>query len=125
MSLPDNINDLVRVCHNQMLEAGWWHDLETGELQVLTPERVGDKLMLIVTEIAEAKEGHRRNLQDDKLPHRPMVEVELADSIIRICDLAGAMSLDLGGALTEKLAYNRQRADHKRENRIKPDGKKT
>lgn len=31
---------------------------------------------------------------------------------------------DLAGAMAEKLAYNRNRADHKRENRAKSDGKK-
>ena len=38
-----------------------------------------------------------------------MVEVELADAVIRIADLAGALGLDLGGAIAEKLEYNRNR----------------
>jgi hypothetical protein len=53
-----------------------------------------------------------------------MVEVELADALIRICDLAGAMDLDLGGAVAEKLLYNQSRADHKPENRALEGGKK-
>lgn len=80
--------------------------------------------MLIVTEIAEATEGYRKGLMDDHLKNRLMIEVELADAIIRILDLAGYMKLDIGGALDEKLAYNKQRADHNMENRKKPDGKK-
>lgn len=80
--------------------------------------------MLIVSEIAEAMEGERKNLQDDKLPHRKMAEVELADALIRIFDYAGGMNYDLAGALIEKLAYNAQREDHKLENRLKADGKK-
>lgn len=61
---------------------------------------------------------------DDKLKHRLMEEVELADALIRIFDYAGAYKLDLGGALLEKMAYNKNRADHKIENRRKEGGKK-
>ena len=69
-------------------------------------------------------EGDRKNLMDDKLPHRKMLEVELADAVIRIFDLAGREGLDLGGALVEKLQYNQIRPDHKKENREKEGGKK-
>jgi len=62
---------------------------------------VPERLMLIVSEIAEAMEGHRKGLMDDKLPTRPMLEVELADAVIRIFDLGGGLSLDLGGAIAE------------------------
>jgi hypothetical protein len=61
---------------------------------------------------------------DDHLPHRPMVEVELADALIRIFDLAGGYGYDLGGAVAEKLTYNAQRADHKMSNRQATGGKK-
>lgn len=60
---------------------------------------------------------------DDHLPDRPMIEVELADAVIRIADLAGYLGLDLGGAIMAKLEYNRRRADHKLENRAKQGGK--
>ena len=79
--------------------------------------------MLIVSEVSEAMEGDRKNLMDDKLPHRPMREVELADAVIRIFDLAGGYNLDIAGAIAEKLAFNAQRPDHKIENRVKEGGK--
>ena len=66
---------------------------------------------------------YRKRLMDDHLPHRKMVEVELADAVIRIADLAEYLDLDLGGAVMEKLEYNRTRADHKPENRAKAGGK--
>lgn len=118
-------NLLQELCYSLSSAAGWWNDLHTGEPLPLTQERVGDKLMLIVSEVAEAKEGHRKNLMDTHLPHRQNFEVELADAIIRICDLAGAAGLDLGGALVEKLQYNANREDHKLSNRRAEGGKKT
>lgn len=81
--------------------------------------------MLIVSEIAEAKEGHRKNLFDGHLPHRSIIEVELADAVIRIADLAGAMGLDLAEAIIEKMEFNAIRPDHRIENRMKANGKKT
>ena len=115
---------LVDYCHGASKAAGWWNDLETGAPLIDRPHVVGEKLMLIVSEVSEAMEGHRKGLADDKLPHRPMVEVELADAVIRIADLAGALGLDLGGAIAEKLEYNRNRPDHKPENRKAEGGKK-
>lgn len=115
---------LVDYCHGASKAAGWWNDLATGEPLVDRPHVVAEKLMLIVSEVAEAMEGHRKGLADDKLPHRPMIEVELADAVIRIADLAGALGLDLGGAIAEKMEYNRKRPDHKPENRKADGGKK-
>lgn len=51
----------------------------------------GELLMLAVSELAEAMEGVRKSkpgapLMDDKLPHRRMEEVELADTVIRLTD---------------------------------------
>lgn len=84
---------------------------------------VGELLMLCVSELAEALEGNRKGLMDDKLPRRKMFEVELADCLIRIFDLCGGMGLDVGAAFVEKMAYNAQRADHKIENRLMEGGK--
>lgn len=114
-------NLITEVSHAASLKAGWWHDLKTGEL--IEPN-IGEKLMLIVSEVSEAMEGARKNLMDDKLPHRKMIEVELADAVIRIGDLCGRLKLDLGGAIAEKLEFNAIRPDHKKENRLGENGKK-
>lgn len=117
----ERLNAMVADIHER--NAHWWVDITKRE-QPRLECNIGEKLMLIVSELAEAMEGHRKNLMDDKLPHRPMLEVELADALIRIFDLAGGLGLDLGGAFEEKLAYNATRADHKLENRLLPNGKK-
>lgn len=121
-SIVDASDHLQVICHGLAFEAGWWTDLKTGEDQ-RGANNIPEKLMLTVSELGEAMEGHRKNLMDDKLPHRPMIEVELADTLIRIFDLAGAKGYDLGGAIAEKLAFNAKRADHKAENRAKEGGK--
>lgn len=123
---------LQDVCHDASVKSHWWTDITSGadlrnECRVGTPlgkALVAQKLMLIVSEVSEAMEGHRKGLMDDKLPHRPAIEVELADAVIRICDLAGALNLDLGGAIAEKMVFNANRPDHKIENRQAADGKK-
>jgi NTP pyrophosphatase (non-canonical NTP hydrolase) len=103
------------------LNRRWWVDLETGQP---IERNIPECLCLVHSEISEAMEGHRKHLQDDKLPHRPMIEVELADAMIRILDLAAALNLDIGGAFLEKLKFNETRADHSREARLAPGGKK-
>lgn len=101
--------------------ARWWEDPATGEP---IERNTGQMLMLCVSELAEAMEGDRKGLPDDHLPHRPMFEVELADCLIRIFDLAGHLCDDLPGAFAEKLAYNARRVDHTHEARLAEGGKK-
>lgn len=119
---------LMNECHGAAARSGWWLDAKTGEDVRTWPPKffmlwVGTKLALIHSEVSEGLEGHRKGKMDDHLPHRSMLEVELADAVIRICDLAGGLGCDLGGAIAEKLAYNARRADHKPENRAKAGGK--
>lgn len=114
---PEMLNHLSKAIYYHNVEAGWYTNIQTGESfgAAGTPSgrNISEMLMLIVSEIAEGMEGYRKSLPDDKLPHRPMLEVELADAMIRIFDLAGYFGYDLGGAIAEKRAYNATRADHK------------
>lgn len=112
-----SISDLQEVCHSASKKSGWWD-------APVTNETVPSKLCLVHSEVSEAMEGHRKDLMDDHLPHRKMFEVELADAVIRILDLAGFTGCDLAGAIKEKMAYNAKRADHKPENRAQQGGKK-
>ena len=124
-----SVKQLTKLVHDINVKSGWWTDINTGESLVSEqgeqPKRnVPEMLCLVHSEVSEAMEGFRKNLMDDKLPHRQMLEVELADAVIRILDMCGGLGLDLEGAIFEKLAYNAQRADHKIENRLKENGKK-
>lgn len=122
-STMDSRKAAINALCNEVHEANakWWTNIDTGEP---LKRNVGELLCLVHSEISEAMEGHRKGLSDDKLPHRPMIEVELADAIIRIFDIAAGLNLDLGGAYVEKMEYNRTRIDHTHAERLKVGGKK-
>jgi NTP pyrophosphatase (non-canonical NTP hydrolase) len=113
---------LQDACHGAAFRSGWWQNNEGQDIRE-NPLTFSNKLMLTVSELSEAMEADRKGLMDDKLPHRPGREVEVADAIIRLFDLAGGYGLDIAGAIAEKLEYNAQRADHKIENRKAVGGK--
>lgn len=113
MDTKRNVNGLAAFCHASSVIPGWWDN----------PRNPGELIALMHSELSEALEGIRKDAQDDHLPEFKSVEVELADALIRIFDYAGAANLRLGEAFVAKLAYNAQRADHKRENRAKVGGK--
>lgn len=115
------INKLRDLCYGESFKAGWHTNLETGKL---LERNKGEMIALIHSEISEAMEGERKGLMDDHLPLRPMAEVEMADAIIRIMDYCGRWNYDVGGAIIEKIEYNKSRADHKLENRQKEGGKR-
>ncbi len=113
-----NLNELSEVVHAANIR--WWQDPATG---LPIQRNKGELLCLIHSEISEAMEGERKNLMDDKLPHRKMAEVELVDALIRILDYAAGFGYDLQGAFAEKMAYNAVREDHKHEARLIAGGK--
>jgi len=112
-------NLLSAVCYNLSVEAGWWSNNSADN-----PLIVPTKITLTHSELSEAMEGHRIDADDQHLPHRKSVDVELADAVIRIADLCGHLKSQLGNVVLEKLVYNQTRRDHQIDVRAKVGGKR-
>ena len=107
------LTNIQNKLHGQARDMGW-HNKE---------REVGTLIALCHSELSEALEGARKDLMDDHLKERKMLEVELADCIIRILDMAGLYDLDVAGAIADKHLYNANRADHQLQNRMAEGGK--
>lgn len=99
----------------------WWTNKDGNKIE----RNKGEMIALIHSELSECLEGIRKSSQDTHLPQYSMELVELADTVIRIFDYAEGHKLgSLGPVILNKLKYNRQREDHKREVRELQNGKK-
>ena len=87
-----SLNELAKHCHSIAKEKGFW-DKERN---------IGEALMLVVTEIAEAMEGYRH--QDDA-----NFKEELADAFIRLLDLCGGLGIDIEHEIEKKSKINKNR----------------
>lgn len=86
------LNELCNMCHSIAVEKGFW-DKERN---------VGEALMLIVTELAEAMEAHRIQDQEN-------FKEELADAFIRLFDLCGGLNVDIEEEINKKSQKNKNR----------------
>lgn len=95
------INELCQECHAIALDRGWYAEGKRNK---------GELIALIHSELSEALEAMRDgNPSDKRCPDYSALEVELADALIRIFDMAGYLKLDLEGALAAKMEINRNR----------------
>ena len=102
------VADLQRESYETAVEKGWHDEDEFPP----SPIRVIAWMGLICSEAAEAIEDARKGrmtttIREDGKPEG--FGSELADVIIRACDTAGALCIDLEAELRAKLAFNRTR----------------
>lgn len=118
MDNPDSwqvaLAHMIKAIHLNALRKGWWED--HSRLRDSNPGEADrlyqvSRIMLVVTELAEAVEGIRLgNPPDDKVKDYDSLTVELADAVIRVLDLAGRFGLPLPQAILAKMAYNEGRS---------------
>ncbi len=87
-----SLNELCQICHSIAVEKGFWEK----------ERNIGEALMLIVTELAEAMEAHRISDQAN-------FKEELADSFIRLMDLCGGLKIDIEEEIYQKSLKNKNR----------------
>lgn len=114
IAISDAINELCNRAHRNAVNKGFWdayHEIPASPHQTeLEKSILGCKIALIHSEVSECLEYLRKlGKKDDHLPQFEGTVVELADAMIRIFDLAGAMKWPLADALLAKMNYNASR----------------
>lgn len=114
----DVIDTVASILHNHAKAKGFYDDepvrtegiYGTGLNESASRVYLGNKLMLMVTEIAEAHEAIRKKIdKSDHIPEFSALEEEVADIIIRALDFSGYLKLRLGEAIKAKLIFNQSR----------------
>jgi len=96
MSNGFTIKEMVEKCYANSKEKGFW------EASMNIPEKV----MLVVTELAEGVEAYRHGKVTGE---KDCFAEEIADAMIRICDIAGYLEIDLEREIMTKMNYNKSR----------------
>lgn len=113
--IRQGVKDLQERSHNLSAEKGFWTDEAGVDMRTYpTKSWVPEKLMLMVTELAEAMEDYRAGRDLKAVTFRPDGKpegfpTELADGVIRILDLAEALGIDLADVIEIKHRYNTSR----------------
>ena len=117
----EGLRKLAESIHDGNVEKGFWDD----------ERQIGTLLMLIVSELAEAMEVHRKtgavatplysvvgalsSLEDEEFKRafeanfKDTFWDEIADAIIRLLDLCGKYGVDIDRHVSYKLRYNSMR----------------
>jgi NTP pyrophosphatase (non-canonical NTP hydrolase) len=106
-----SIAKLQKEIHDLAVEKGWWTDVKTQE-PVNPEDRIPEAIALIHSELSEALEEYRRGLLAPYAVADGKPEgfgIELADAVIRIMDLCGALNIDLEERIDTKHKYNKTR----------------
>lgn len=110
-----SLQELQNEIHDNAVKKGFWEE----------PYNLGEKMMLIVTEVSEMCEAHRKNrrctlihgleyaTENFKLYFETSIkdtlEDEMADAIIRLLDMAKKLDIPIEEHIRAKMRYNRLR----------------
>ena len=112
-----DIEYLIKEIHENASKKGFWDDWyqikgskkhKGLKIESLTVEKnminnaIGNRLMMITGEVAEAQEGLRKDDYEN-------FKEELADIVIRVFDLAGGLDIDLEAEILSKMSKNKLR----------------
>lgn len=118
-NMQKGINSYVRAVHDINVDKGFWEK----------ERNVGEMLMLVVSELGEAIEAHRKgrfasleafeirgldgeetdiNADFEELI-KDTFEDEIADAVIRLFDMCGGLGINLEKHISAKLEYNKTR----------------
>ena len=123
------LNEWAETCYQSSVNKGFYEDQPPANLSKEEAEKegldfndveerwnqwnkayIGNKIMLMVGELAEAHEGLRHNNPpSEHIPEFSALEEEMADTIIRILDFCGYQKLRIAEALAAKFEYNQTR----------------
>jgi len=87
-----NLNEYRDECHKTAVEKGFWK----------VEKSIPTKLMLCVTELAEACEADRHGDKEN-------FNEEIADTFIRLFDLCGQLNIDIEKEINGKMIINKSR----------------
>ena len=101
----DNLDMIAQTAWDIAEESGWHvvRPYGAGDLAGYTPMHILANLALIHSEVSEALEAVRKD--------PPHIGEELADVVIRVCELAHMLGIDLDQTVYAKQLKNRQRLD--------------
>ena len=104
----NTLREMQKAIYANNVAKGWHEGAFTT-----TPEAVSTKIMLVVTELAEAVEEMRNGHPYDKVyfsSNKPEgFGIELADAVIRLLDIAEHLGIDMQDAVTLKHNFNTTR----------------
>lgn len=109
----DAVQNLAEGINQWAKGKGFWDEGGFSALTLSQRQRIlllekSQKILLVVTELAELTEGLRKDIPSS-IEGFTNEEEEVADAIIRLFDFAGQYKMQIGDAIGAKMAKNENR----------------